>query len=87
MLVEDAAEVALVPGDVAQAQDGAPAGGAPIGLDVAAGLGLRADVERPALGEQGVERRLERVRGVRLEPDAEKAARPASPAGRARRPV
>ena len=37
MLGEDAGDLVAVAGDVAEAQHGAPAGRAPLGLDVAAG--------------------------------------------------
>ena len=43
-------------------------GGASIRFEVTVRLGLQDDVERLALVEQLVERRLERVRAVRLEP-------------------
>ena len=68
MLVEDVGEVALAAGHVAQAQDGAPAGGTAIGLDVAAGGRLEQRVEGPAVGEQDIEPALQFLGGRGLEP-------------------
>jgi hypothetical protein len=71
VLVEDPRQVALAPGDLAQAQDGTAAGGAPVRLHIATGRGLEQLAERAAVGEQGVEALLERRRGRRIEPGAE----------------
>ena len=71
MLIEDAGEVALAPGDVAQAQDRAPAGRPPVGLDVTAGRRLEERAERPPVGEQRVEAPLQLLRRGKIEPLAE----------------
>ncbi len=71
MLVEDAGEVALAPGHLAQPQDGAAAGGASVGLHVAAGGGLQELAEGPAVGEQRIEPSLELLGGCGIEPGAE----------------
>ena len=71
VLVEDAGEVALAPGDVAQAQDGAPAGRPPVRLDMAARRRLQQRAERPAVGEQRVEAVLELLGRGQVEPLAE----------------
>ena len=68
MLVEDARELVAVPGDVAQAQDGASAGGAPLGLDVAARERPDDDVERVAGAEERIEPQFQGGGGARLEP-------------------
>src|SRR5688572_26335371 len=59
VLVEDPGEVALAPGHLAQPQDGAAAGSAAVGLDIAPGGGLEQLAERPAVGKQRVEALLE----------------------------
>ena len=46
MLGEDASDLVAVPGDVAEAQDGASPGRASLGFDVAAGHGAHDEVER-----------------------------------------
>ena len=71
VLVEDPGEVALPAGHLAQTQDGAPAGGAAVGLHVAPGGGLEQLAERPAVGEQRIEAVLEDRGGGGVEPGAE----------------
>ena len=71
VLVEDAGEVALAARHLAQAQDGPPAGGAPVGLHVAARDRLQQLAEGAPIGEQDVEALLEGGRGGRVEPGAE----------------
>ena len=89
MLGEDARDLVAVSGNVAEAQDGAAAGGTAVGLDVAAGDGAQDDVERLARGEQGVEGRLEGGGRARLEPvaEAQELVRTVGEAGNARQRV
>jgi hypothetical protein len=71
VLIEDAGQVALAPGDVAQAQDRPPAGRPPVRLDMAARRGLQQRAERPSVGEQCVEPGLELLRRGQVEPRPE----------------
>ena len=71
MLVENARQIALAPGDVAQAENGPPAGCPAIGLHIPARPGLEELAERPPVRKQGVEPPLELPRGRRIEPRTE----------------
>ena len=71
VLLVDPGKLELIAGDVLQAQNGAPAGGAAFSFDRASCGRLENDVERAAVDEKLVECGLERLRGVCFEPLAE----------------
>ena len=71
MLVENARQIALAPGDVAQTENGPPAGCPAIGLHMPARPGLEELAERPPIRKQGVEPPFELPRGHRVEPRTE----------------
>ena len=62
MLVDDAQQVALIAGDIAQAQDGAGASGAAVSFQMPAGGGLEQQIERSPVRKQAVQAGFERFR-------------------------
>jgi hypothetical protein len=71
LLINHLYEVALVTCHIAQAQHGARACSAPVGFDVPAATRLEQQVERPAVGEETIEPRLQFLCRALIEPRTE----------------